>query len=105
MYLNLAWVGLKIEMSISLASFTVSVESVVVLFPSFTVSPSVFSVRCAQEKNSKVQRSVQNNFVIINEGQYACVQRPGLCVRQGIWKTSSPELKPIKDTTVENIIL
>jgi hypothetical protein len=27
----------------------------------------------------------------------------GLCVRRGIWKTSRPELKPIKDTTVENI--
>jgi len=27
----------------------------------------------------------------------------GLCVRRGIWKTFSPELKPIKDTEVENI--
>ncbi len=28
----------------------------------------------------------------------------GLCVRRGIWKTFSPELKPIKDTKVENIL-
>jgi hypothetical protein len=27
----------------------------------------------------------------------------GLCVRRGIWKTFSPELKPIEDTKVENI--
>ena len=27
----------------------------------------------------------------------------GLCVRRGIWKTFSPELKLIKDTKVENI--
>jgi hypothetical protein len=30
-------------------------------------------------------------------------QRSQLCVRQGIWKTFSPELLPIKDTKVENI--
>ena len=27
----------------------------------------------------------------------------GLCVRRGIWKMFSPELKPIKGTKVENI--
>jgi hypothetical protein len=32
-----------------------------------------------------------------------CSQRPQLCVRQGIWKTSSLELQPIKDTEAENI--
>jgi hypothetical protein len=40
----------------------------------------------------QVQHKVQDKFTTL-----------GLCVRRGIWKTLSPELKPIEDTKAENI--
>ena len=38
-------------------------------------------------------------------GQYNDAQRSQLCVRQGIWKMSNPELKPNKVTKEPDIFI
>jgi len=44
-------------------------------------------------------------IIFLNLTGYHLALQPtsGLCVRRGIWKTFSQELKPIKGTKVENI--
>jgi hypothetical protein len=65
----------------------------------FTSKSRSFDRNSYGEKDRELPKAAKGFFLV----QGIAVERQGLCVRRGIWKTSSPELKPTEDTKVENI--